>query len=67
MELVIDQIPALIKCVKPDSDMHSELIELITPILLLCKRKKFGQHLTIKMIQNVQYFAKVFYSNFMRS
>lgn len=61
MELVIDQIPALIKCVKHESDMHDDLVELISGILMLCKKKKFGQTLTIKMIKNVQYFAKVFF------
>lgn len=59
MELIADQIPALVKCVKPYPSMLDDLIELFAVFLRKSKFKKFGQRITIKIIQSVQYFAQV--------
>lgn len=65
MELIVDRIPALIKCVKSytDSEMLDDLITLISIVLKLCKKKKFGMSVSIKIIKCVQFFAQVIQTN----
>lgn len=61
MELVVDNIPALIKCIKPYPNLHDDLIELLTSFLMQTKSKKFqtGPQITEKLIKSVQFFAQV--------
>lgn len=59
MELVADNIPALVKCVKPHRNMHDDLIILLSSFLKRIKTKKYGQRISIKIINSVQYFVQV--------
>lgn len=59
LQLIADNIPALIKCVKPFDSMHDDLIQLLTVFLRKSKSKKYGQRIAIKTIQSMQYFAQV--------
>ncbi|XP_031619505.1 serine/threonine-protein kinase ATM [Contarinia nasturtii] len=61
MEMVVDNIPALVKCVKPHVDLHDDLINLLTSFLKQIKSKKYGPRISIKVIQSVQYFAQEFF------
>lgn len=62
IELVVDHIPALVKCVKPygADEMHDHLFTLISKVLRRCKQKKFSRFTCLKIIHGVQYFAQVF-------
>lgn len=62
MELVADNIPALVKCVKPYNHMHDDLMILLSSFLKRIKSKKYGQRISIKAIKSVQYFVQVFSS-----
>lgn len=61
IELVVDYIPSLVRCIKPYSpgEMHDHLITLISKVLKLCKRKKFSKFVCHKIIKGVEYFAQV--------
>lgn len=61
IELVVEHIPALVRCVKPygNGDMHDNLIQLISKVLKRCKTKKLSHFACLKIIRGVEYFAQV--------
>lgn len=61
IELIVDYIPALVRCVKPyaNGDMHDHLIQLISKVLRRCKTKKLSQFACLKIIKGVEHFAQV--------
>ncbi|XP_055323121.1 serine/threonine-protein kinase ATM isoform X2 [Sitodiplosis mosellana] len=61
MEMVVENIPALIKCVKPYTDLHDDLINLLSSFLKQIKSKKYGPHISIKIIKSAHYFAQEFF------
>lgn len=60
--MVVDHIPALVRCVKPygHTEMHDNLIQLISKVLKRCKTKKLSHLACLKIIKGVEYFAQVF-------
>lgn len=62
MELVIDSIPALVRCIKPYSpgEMHDHLVTVISKVLVQCRKRKFSKFACLKIIEGVEYFAQVF-------
>lgn len=61
IELVLDYIPALVRCIKPysPSEMHDHLVKLISTVLFKCRKKKFSKFACLKIIKGVEFFAQV--------
>lgn len=59
MELIADHIPALVKCAKLRHRLHNVLITWLLSFLERIKSEKYGQRISVKFINGIQYFAQV--------